>query len=265
VSAQRAWLVYVMESCGANVPMPETFGDRNVITECLNTAYGDRVNLLTGLTADKAGALMLEPRMRFRANAKSRIEESDIYPWMTGRPRAAAFNAYIFKTLRFDRWRTDDRNAFRLDDVGQMRLSGRRAYTAVRFDGRIVSFQVSTDDFTGGNHDALGQQSLTWDLAKARLITLDDVFAANEDWKAFVAVRCKEELHKQFSEREAPDLDEAEVAATLVDSRNWLWGTDQATVVFLTGTILGMTGGEFDVNIPAEALKPYMRPDAPVH
>jgi uncharacterized protein YecT (DUF1311 family) len=263
-SAQRAWLAYVMESCGANVPMPETLGDRNVITECLNIAFADRVNLFDGLKAERAGTLVLEPRIRFRADAKTRVEESDIYPWMTGGPQAAVFNALIFKTMRLNRWRTDDKVVFRLDDIGEMRLFARRVYTAVRLDARIVSLQISTDDFTGANRDILGQRSFTWDLAKARLITLDDIFAANKDWKAFVAARCKEELHKQFSEREAADLDDAEIADTLAESGNWLWGSNQATVVFLISTISGMTGGEFDVDIPLEALKPYMKPDAPV-
>ena len=139
-SAQHAWLAYVMESCGANVPMPETFGDRNVITECLNTAFADRVNLFDGLRAERAGRLVLEPRIRFRADTENHVEESDVYPWMTGGPQAAVFNAFIFKTMRLDRWRTDDKDAFRLDDVGEMRLFARRVYTAVRFDGRVVSF-----------------------------------------------------------------------------------------------------------------------------
>jgi hypothetical protein len=90
------------------------------------------------------------------------------------------------------------------------------------------------------------------------------VFAASGDWKTFVAGLCKAELHRQFSEREAPDLGEAEITDTLAESRNWLWGTDKATVVFLIGTISGLTGGEFDVDIPLDALKSYMKPDAPV-
>ena len=264
-SGQRAWLAYTMQSCGANGPMPEALGDRNVITDCLNTAYGDRADLFSRVKAHRFGAMMLEPRMRFRTDAEAHIEEADIYPWMTGGPRSTAFNAFIVKTLKLDRWRMDDKDLFRrVEDLGGMRLFARRDYTAARFDGRVVSFQVSTDDFTGGNHDALGQQSFTWDLAKARLITLDDVFAASTDWKALVARRCKDDLRNQFSERNAPDLDDAEIAATLAESRDWLWGADKATVIFLIGTISGMTGGEFDVEIPLEALKPYMRPDAPV-
>jgi uncharacterized protein YecT (DUF1311 family) len=265
VTAERAWLNYVMESCGANVPMPETPGDRGVITECLSTEFADRVNMFRDIKADKAGAAALEPRMRFRARLQAGLAESDVYPWMTGGRGAGAFNAFIFKTLMLGRWRTDDKKLFPTDeDFGAMRRSARRVYTAVRFDDRIVSFQVSTDDFAGGNHDLLGQRSFTWDLAHARLVTLSDIFAPTSDWKAFVAAHCKEELHKQFGEREAPDPEDAEIADTLAESRSWVWGADQATVIFIYGTIGGLSGGEFDVDIPLAALKPYMKPDAPV-
>jgi uncharacterized protein YecT (DUF1311 family) len=265
VTAQRAWLDYVIDSCGANVPTPETPGDKGVIIECMSTEFADRVNLFSDLKVDKAGAGVLEPRMRFRARVKARLAESDVYPWMTGGRGAAAFNTFIFKTLLLGRWRIDDKELFPTDeDFGAMRRSARRVYTAVRFDDRIVSFQVSTDDFAGGNHDLLGQRSFTWDLAPARLITLDDVFAPTSDWKAFVVARCKEELHKQFAEREAPDPEDAEIADSLAESRNWVWGADQATVIFIYGTIGGLSGGEFDVDIPLAALKPYMKPNAPV-
>ena len=265
VAAERAWLNYVMTSCGANVRMPETPGDRGVITECLSTEFADRVALFRDLKADKAGATALEPRMRFRALVNERIAESDVYPWMRGGHGAGAFNAFVFKTLMLGRWRTDNREVFPTDeDLGSMRRSARRVYTAGRFDDRIVSFQVSTDDFAGGNHDLLDQRSITWDLARARLITLDDVFAPTSEWKVFVAARCKEELHKQFDERNATDPDDAEIAETLAESRNWVWGADQATVIFIFGTIGGLSGGEFDVDIPLAALKPYMKPDAPI-
>jgi hypothetical protein len=231
----------------------------------MSTEFADRVNLFRDLKADKAGAAVLEPRMRFRARMDERIAESDVYPWIRGGRGAAAFNAFVFRTLMLGRWRTDDREVFPTDeDLGSMRRSARRVYTAGRFDDHIVSFQVSTDDFAGGNHDLLDQRSFTWDLARARLITLDDVFAPTSGWKVFVAARCKEELHKQFDERNATDPDDAEIAEILAESRNWVWGADQATVIFIFGTIGGLSGGEFDVDIPLAALRPYMKPDAPV-
>jgi hypothetical protein len=35
--------------CGGDVPMPESEGDRDPITECLNTKYGDRAQLAESL------------------------------------------------------------------------------------------------------------------------------------------------------------------------------------------------------------------------
>ncbi len=75
---------------------------------------------------------------------------------------------------------------------------------------------------------------------------------------------CKKDLHEQFSDRQAPDLDEPEIASTVTASAGWLWGADKATVVFTVDTISGLPGGEFDVDIPIDALKPYMKPGAPV-
>jgi len=264
-AAQRAWLAYETKSCRVAGPMPETAGDRNVIIDCLTPDYSDRADLLGGLKVAKAGTLVLEPRIRFRTRAKPHIEESDIYPWMKGGPQAAAFNAFIGKTLALDRWRMDDKDMFPLgDDVGEMRLYARRFYTVAHFDRRVVSLQVSTSDFSGGNHSATDQRALTWDLAKRRLVTLDDVFAKNQDWKPFVTALCKKDLHAQFSDRQAPDLDDAATASTVAASSAWLWGDDKATVVFMVDLIGGMPGGEFDVEILYSTLRPYMKPDAPV-
>ncbi len=263
-NAQRAWVAHVMKGCGANVPMPETFGERKIIAECLNTEYDDRASLLDGSRAARAGALVLEPRMRFRTRAKPDTQESDIYPWMSGGPQSAAFNDFISKTLSLDKWRMDDKELFQFgDDVGELKLFAQRFYSVVRFDARIVSFQVSTHDYTGGSRDARGQSAFTWDLAKGRLVTFDDVFAKGRNWKKFVTAFCKADLHKQFGERDAPDLDDARVASTVASS-TWLWGADKAIVIFTVDTISGLPGGEFDVDIPFKALKPYMKPDAPV-
>ncbi len=162
-SARDAWFAYVMKSCAADVPMPKVFGDRNIIAECLNREYFEHADLLDGLQAEKAGALALEPRMRFRTRTKPFIEESDIYPWMRGGPQAAAFNAFIFKTLELGKWRMDDKDLFQFGDAiaEEMRLYARRSYTVARFDRRIVSLQVSNHDYIGGQHDALGQNAYT--------------------------------------------------------------------------------------------------------
>ncbi len=192
-------------------------------------------------------------------------QEADIYPFMRGGRAADAFNAFIAKALTLDKWRIDDKEPFPLgDDIGDMRLAARRSYTVARFDSRIVSLQVSTRDFTGGGRENLSQQALTWDVAQARLLGLDDLFVKEKDWKGFVAAFARDELRKQMSERDAPELEETEITQAVGADNQWLWSSDHATVVFMIDTIGGMPGGEFDVDIPLTALSPYLKSDAPV-
>jgi hypothetical protein len=47
-----------------------------------------------------------------------------------------------------------------------MSLYARRWYQAERFDGRIVSLQIFSYDYTDGANEVLGETSLTWDMAK---------------------------------------------------------------------------------------------------
>ncbi len=264
-TAQRAWLAYAMKSCGVEGPMPDAGGDRNRMTDCLTPEYNARTDLLKDLTVEKAGTLTLEPRMRFRTRAAPDTADTDIYPWMNGGPQAAAFNAFVFKALALGQWRTNDKQTFHAgEDMGEMRLYARRTYTTARFDGRIVSLLVSSDDFTGGNHDALDQSALTWDLAKGRRVMLGDVFAKGQDWKNFAFATCKKDLHEQMQERGAPDLDAAQIRAVVANEGSWLWSADKARVIFMVDTIGGLPGGAFEVEIPLKALRPFMTPDSPV-
>jgi hypothetical protein len=49
-----------------------------------------------------------------------------------------------------------------------MKLHARRSYTVARFDGRIVSLEVSTSDFVGGHDEERGDTTLSWRMPKAR-------------------------------------------------------------------------------------------------
>jgi uncharacterized protein len=257
--AQRGWLDLTIKNCVGDAPMPATLGDRNTIVDCLREDYDDRVAELTDLTVEKAGALVLEPRMRFRWRAKPIVEESDAYPWMSGGAQAPAFNAFIAKIYALDRWRMDEKGALPTNDGdSDIKYHMRRSYSVARFDARVVSLQIATDDYVGGNHAARSQIAQTWDMAKQRPVALDDVFVKNGGWKATVLAYCKRDLHKQFAEREAPDLTEEEIAKTIGSSASWLWGADKATVTFYVDLIGGMPGGEFDVEIPLSTLSPFM-------
>jgi uncharacterized protein len=257
--AQRGWLDFTIKNCVGDAPMPETMGDRNAIVECLRDDYDGRVAELSNLTVEKAGALVLEPRMRFRSRAKPIVEESDAYPWLSGGPAAEAFNAFIAKFYALDRWRMDEKGALPTDaGNSDAKYRMRRSYSVARFDARVVSLQIATDDDIGYNHDVRRQTAQTWDMTKQRPIAFDDVFVKGGGWKATALAYCKRSLHKQFAEREAPDLTDEEIAKTIGSSAAWLWGADKATVIFYVDLIGGMPGGEFDVDIPLSTLSPFM-------
>lgn len=262
--SQRDWLAYVAKSCRTDVPMPEDTGERNALQGCLEDNYTDRAERLDAAGAVKAGALTLEPRMRVFTRARPDTEESDIYPWMSGRG-ADAFNAYVARALRLGQRRIDDKDLFPFgDDVADMKLSARRTYSVHRFDAHIASLQIATFDYTGGAHEVIGEASLNWDVAHARVVSIDEVFAKDKPWRKFATDFCLHDLHDQFAALQATDPDRSAVESVVGDDANWLWGTDGATVHFTVYTVASFSGGEFDVEIPYDDLKPYLRADTPV-
>jgi uncharacterized protein YecT (DUF1311 family) len=263
--AQHDWLAYVTKSCGAGGAMPNDIGARNALNECLTDNYGDRAERLENAQIQKAGALVLEPRMRLLTRAKPSTEESDIYPWMMGGPEAGAFNAYIAKVLALGKRRMDDKDLFPFGDtVADMKLYARRTYSVARFDPHLASLQIATFDYTGGAHEAIAEASVNWDVARAKLFSLDDVFAKDKPWRKFVVDFCVDALHEDFAAQQAPDPDRSAIESVVGDGDNWLWGADAATVHFSVYTIASFSGGESDVQVPYDDLKPYLRPDAVV-
>jgi hypothetical protein len=263
--AQRAWLAYVTKSCRAGGAMPTEIGDENALRECLDDNYTDRADRLAAADVAKAGALRLEPRMRVVTRRKPETEESDIYPWMSGGQAAKPFNAYVTATLDLARHRMDDKDLFPFgNDVADMKLSAQRTYSVARFDEHVVSLQISTFDYTGGAHEAIGESSLNWDVARAKAFGFDDVLVKDKPWRAFVTDFCVKDLHDEFAGQGAPDPDRDAVETVVGDASNWLWGVDAATVHFTVYAIASFSGGEFDVEVPYDVLAPYLLPDAPV-
>ena len=263
-AAQRGWLANAMRSCRAGGPMLGDAGEHEALTLCLTDQYIDRADRLEAVEVVKAGALVLEPRMRVVARARPETEESDIYPWMNGGPAADAFNRYVASVLALDKRRMDDKDLFPFgDEVADMKLYARRNYSVTRFDSRVASLQILTYDYSGGAHEALAEKSLNWDVTHRKAFSLDDVFANDKPWRKFVTDFCLSDLHEEFASQDAPDPDRSAVERVIADGRNWLWGTDKATVHFTVYSIASFSGGEFDVDVPYDSLKPYLRPDAP--
>lgn len=266
-SAQRAWIAHVSKVCGAGGPMPDNSGDRRTIADCLNTEYGDRADLLDGFKTERAGALAIEPRMRWRTRANPVTEDSDIYPVMSGGAQAALFNAFVFKSLKLGRWRMDDKGLFRYSDgLDGMTLHARRYYSVARFDSRIVSLQIGSSDFVGGHDEEHYRSALNWDMTKSKPVTLGDVFGTSPKWKAFALGYCLNDLRRQTAAdgMTEADLDYSGYKDAIAADAHWLWGRDNATVMFTVFMNSGMPPAQYDVDIPYKLLKPYMKPDAPV-
>jgi uncharacterized protein YecT (DUF1311 family) len=263
--SQRDWLAYVMKSCHADGSMPDDVGDRNDLEACLDDNYTDRAERLGAAIVAKVGALALEPRMRTFTRSHPDTEESDIYPWLTGGRESDAFNAYIAKALKLDQRRMDDKDLFPFgEDVADMKLSAHRTYSVKRFDARVASLQIQTFDYTGGAHEVIGESSLNWDVKRGRAFTLKDVFDDTRSWRKFAIDFCMRDLQDQSAGEQALDPERSAVEAVVGDEANWLWGTDAATVHFTVYTVASFSGGEFDVEIPYTALKPYLLADAAV-
>ena len=262
-AAQKAWVAYTMKVCGANVPMPDNSGDRGTITDCLSQMYSDRAELLDGIKLARSGSLLIEPRVRFRVRATPVTEETDIYPFMSSGPQAAALNAYVSKILNLDKWRMDDKGLFRFDDVEDMKLFVHRYFGVERFYGRVVSLRIGTEDFTGGRDVWRGGSTLNWDLATNKPITFDDVFVKGEDWKKFVLAFSTKTLAKKGKDDGMEvDLTFSDLQKQIANSANWLWDKNKATVIFDLLVNGSPTDVSYDVDIPYTKLKPYLRSDA---
>jgi uncharacterized protein YecT (DUF1311 family) len=260
-AGQRAWIAYAMKSCGADTPSPNA----HVAADCLKDEFDGRTDLLQSAKVFRSGPLTIEPRLRFRTRANPETEETDIISQMRGGPEADAFNAFIAHALKLDRWRMDDKALFQYGDTGDAKLHAHRFYSIGRFDARIVSFDVSTSDFVGGHDEERSDRAFTWDMRAGREVFLDDVFAKDANWKKFVLDTCMRDLKKQIDQDGAPgDLTASDLAKQLADSGSWSWAKDRATVTFVVFMDSGMPQSLYGVSIPYKALRPYMKPDAPV-
>jgi uncharacterized protein len=261
-AGQRAWLAFTMKSCGADAPSP----DAGSVTDCLKTEYDGRIELLETAKVARSGPLTIEPRLRFRTRATPSTEESDITPQMLGGPEANAFNAFIARTLRSDRWRMDDKTLFQYgDDVNGMKLHAHRFYSIDRFDPRIVSLEVSTSDYVGGHDEERSDRSFTWNVRAGHPVSLDDVFAKGADWKKFLLDVCTRYLRREIDHDGVPgNLAASDLPKQIADGANWSWGRDAATVTFAVFMDSGMPVNTYSASVPYKVLKPYMKPDAPV-
>jgi hypothetical protein len=262
-AAQDAWFSSIVQRCDAVGDLPAHADDVAQIRDCLADLYPERADLLDGGTIARAAALVLEPRMRFVLRTKPLFTNTDCYPWMVGGAAADAFNASATATLEADARRIDEHGLFVPANFPvNLALSARRTYAIVRFDTRVVSLQVRTEDYTGGSHEQVNEFSINWDVAKRKPISFADLFVLNKDGLQFAINFATKDLVRQFGGETPPRQDD--VAQVVSDPRDWLFSEDAAIVHFPVYSIANYSQGAFDVTIPFAGLKDYLVPDAAV-
>ncbi len=262
-AAQDSWFSSIVQRCNAGGDLPAHADDVAQIRDCLADLYPDRADLFDGTALARAGSIVLEPRMRFVLRAKPLFTNTDCYPWMVDGTSADAFNAFVATTLEADAQRIDERGLFVPANFPvNLALSARRTYAVVRFDTRIVSLQVRTEDYTGGSHEQVNEFSLNWDVVKRKPIGFAELFALDKDGLQFAINVAMKDLARQFGSEAPPRQDD--VAQVVSDPRNWLFSEDAAIVHFPVYSIANFSQGAFDVTIPFAVLKDYLMPNAAV-
>lgn len=262
-AAQEAWFASVERRCEAEGKLPEHSDDVADIRDCLTELYPSRLAIFRNAAVARSGDSALEPRMRFIMHDKPLFTETASDPWRVGGPDADAFNAYVATVLTSDAQRVDEKGLFRPKALpANVALAAHRTYIVARFDGRIVSVQIRTDDFTGGSHDQLNEFSINWDVRKRRSIGFDDLFPLDKDGLQFATDFAMKDLARQFGAEPPPRQDD--VSRVVTDPRSWLFTKTGAMIHFPVYSIANYSMGEFDVTIPFSALKDYLLPDAAV-
>jgi uncharacterized protein YecT (DUF1311 family) len=260
-AAQRAWLNYTPASCGADREIPEDQSDRRNTLECLREAYKDWSDAFAGLSIEHAGRLRIEPRIHVFAELDPRHKiDWIVYPWLIGTPEttAAAFNKTIGETLApqttlLTRKQVTEPNA-------DYPISAWRRYGVSRFDDRLVSLSVWGQIYGGGAHEGLIDQTINFDVRRARRVGPTDFFRAGTGWETAISAYCREQLTEEGGEK--PAL--ARVRAVVTRDDAWLFGPEKATVHFAVYTVGSFAAGPRQVDIPYRVLRRFLRDDAPL-
>lgn len=262
-AAQQAWFASIVRRCDAGGALPNHSDDVAAIRDCLADLYPERVDLLDAAAVVRSGALTVEPRMRFLEQAKPLFTDADCDPWMNGGPPANAFNAFVAAALTQDSERIDPHHLYVPPNFSPTEaLTARRSYVVARLDARMISVQIRTDDFTGGDHHHVHAFALNWDLVKGAPIDFAALFPWDKDGLRFATDFAMKDLVRQFGADPPPDRND--VAAIVADPNAWLFTAEGAIIHFNAFSIADFSKGAFDVVIPFAVLKDYLVPDAAV-
>jgi uncharacterized protein YecT (DUF1311 family) len=180
-------------------------------------------------------------------------------------PGAAAFNAFFEKRARD-----------LLDQVGSLTPAEAEAdapepgmepsSTLQRVSvpwasARAVSVRIYVSEYTGGAHPNGGYATVTWDLARGRPLTADELFAG-EGWQKAVAALVAAELARLPEEiffEEARGAFAGKVLDLVGDPGAWTFMGDEAVLILPRYLLAPYAAGDLSVRLTFEQLKPWLR------
>lgn len=253
-AVQRTYLRQLHEVCevAGEMPRGEALQDA---AQCLADSLLGRARFFTDVGAvGTYNRLSTEPRFTTRVRAVPGADgeqhfEDDATPFAVEGPAPAreAFNAHVRSVLRPGQ---------PLHATPATPGTVERKYTPSLNSNGLVSFTV-TQTFTGGTAVDPRIRSINWNDAASRPLHLDDLFVAGSDWRA--AFRAAAE--RLWSDPAA----RAAFLAELDDPTRWSFERERVRIWSAhdrpgeINTDCAFCG----VEIPAAALRPFLRPDSP--
>jgi uncharacterized protein len=252
LTSQRKWLASRSRCASKEVPH-----DQGVT--CLSGLYSDRTDELNAQysTADD---LTVESGDITRHLPAVRVEESDRYPVLLGpKPRVDAFNRYITQRLNLAKGMFAA-SGIKLDAKPDGDTTFSRSYEIHRFDDRMLSIEIFEAHESYFGHGWRSEYAINWDLRRGRPLRVSDIFLKEPGWQQAIYSLAMKAV------REQGDINNPESwfnDGAVDDDDAWLFDDDGAVLLLGHGE-RSMVGASADAAIPYDAMRPFVRPDAPM-
>ncbi len=170
------------------------------------------------------------------------------------------FAQYDFAKQAIDQVLTDQRAAFfaPINEYGFTPSPGPLTlqidYETTSFSPDIVSVKFTTYAFTGGAHGMTTFNTLTFDLANSRVLTLDDLFVAGTSPLDVIAPMAQQDLQGTLGEMTDAKWLADGTAPTAENYQNWVLTPDSLVFTFPQYQVAAYAAGPQEVTIPLAAL-----------
>jgi uncharacterized protein len=139
-------------------------------------------------------------------------------------------------------------------------------YKIYRPGANAVTVAVDFYGFSGGAHGYGATHCTLVDLRSGKALGPDGVFAPGDNWLKGLIPIVAADLKKQFVDK--PGFDEAlepnNLGKLLREPGHYCWHAKQLELIFNAYEVGPYVSGPFEVDVPDDKLRPFMRADGPL-